>query len=287
MAETATVVVTVGANPVNDPTDEGDDPVTPPTIVLPEAPVTVDDPSPPQSPDRTDGAISPRVPAVLSVPSPLYVFKEVGSSQAVQSLALSGANGMLDAASLAELEAKVPEALLFPGEGGDLTVREHGYGEVIGINPALHVQHAVRHQPVTSEHGLFVQHVVRSSQLEARMRDASIASQTNSAAVGVSTLFDAFALGTPHPELVAQAAQNASAEEPTQASSSTAEVAPQAAEKPVSDAAVDSVENKAVLETQPTIRAHRAAAGFGSQLERAARDRFHGARPMTRAVAKA
>jgi hypothetical protein len=58
------------------------------------------------------------------------------------------------------------------------------------------VQHAVRHEALVSEVGLFVQNSVRASQLESLARNIRV-DTFNSAISGVDTLLDPFALGSP------------------------------------------------------------------------------------------
>ena len=280
--DTATVTVTITA--VADP-DPGVTP-QPPTIVLPEVPVVADDPGPSTKPNAEDQPAAPKpVDSKVSV-SPLYVLKEVGELQVERNLVMSGAAAFMDASLAAEAMGQVPDGMMLQSDTDELRVREYAFGEVMGCDPALHVQHAVRHQPVTSEHGLFVQHAVRGSQLEARVRDAAINAQTNSAALGVSTLFDAFALGNPGSQGPDRSTSQVSA-----ADSSSISPALQAADKDEqrsevrtagSDAASAQPAEKAVVPNQP-----RTSAGFRSQLEKMARDRQVGARPMTRAVVKA
>ena len=64
------------------------------------------------------------------------------------------------------------------------------------ISDGLFVQHAVRNESLVSDPTLFVQTVVRSSQLEALARSVRINS-VNSATPGVSTVLDPFANGAP------------------------------------------------------------------------------------------
>jgi hypothetical protein len=82
------------------------------------------------------------------------------------------------------------------------------------IDHALHVQHAVRHMPVVGEHGLFVQKVVRSAQLESAVRNAVLDAHQSSTP-GYETLLDPFGLGSPRP--VAEASQTARSEQDEEA----------------------------------------------------------------------
>jgi len=263
--DTATVTVTVTITAVDDP-DPGVTP-QPPTIVLPEVPVVDDDPRPSTNPDTKDQPTVPeQVDSKVSF-SPLYVLREVGELQVERNLVMSGAGAFMDSSLGAEVMGQVPDGMMLQGGMDGLRVRDYAFGEMMGFDPAVHVQHAVRHQPVTSEHGLFVQHAVRASQLEARVRDASINAQTNSAALGVSTLFDAFALGSPGSQASDQSAPQASVAR-TAAVSSASEAADKdkqqtGARVTSSDAASAQPAEKALVPGQP-----RASAGFRSQLER-------------------
>jgi hypothetical protein len=135
----------------------------------------------------------------------------------------------------------------------------------------------VRHQPVVAEHGLFVPHAVRSSQLDARILNAAIGSQS-SAAPGYSSLMDPFALGAP--EAIGVQSPLVS-ELPAQDGDKSA--------VPVKTAAVEAeaTDQKAVAEAETPVpakleTAKRPAAGFRSQLEQFAKDRKQSARPITR-----
>jgi hypothetical protein len=103
-----------------------------------------------------------------------------------------------DSATLAELsseQALLLDTLTAP-RGFDGLDDSHLRGNGIGTVNALFVQHAVRHEALVSESGLFVQNSVRSSQLESLARNTRVDS-FNSAIAGVGTLLDPFAIGTP------------------------------------------------------------------------------------------
>jgi hypothetical protein len=74
-------------------------------------------------------------------------------------------------------------------------VRSAILGDYLRDSHALYVQHAVRHEPIATTHALHVQHSVRLSQAEAEIADAQSTSRGNTAAAGVSTLLDPFAIG--------------------------------------------------------------------------------------------
>jgi large repetitive protein len=139
------------------------------------------------------------------------------------------------------------------------------------------VQHAVRHQPVTAEHGLFVQHAVRSSQLDAQVLSAALNAQ-NSASAGYSSLLNPFALGAPGTD--SAGVQRVAAAEPD------------APAKPVEAVAAKPgvVDQKIATSGLPAgaeepIEGKRSAVGFKAQLGRFANDRTQGSRPVTRATA--
>ncbi|MCK6394415.1 cadherin-like domain-containing protein [Zoogloea sp.] len=78
-------------------------------------------------------------------------------------------------------------------------VRSALLGDYLGDSHALYVQHAVRHEPIATTHALHVQHSVRLSQAEAEIADAQSSSRGNTAAAGVTSLLDPFAIGAPTP----------------------------------------------------------------------------------------
>jgi large repetitive protein len=129
---------------------------------------------------------------------------------------------------------------------------------------------------VTSEHGLFVQHAVRSSQMDAQLVNAMVNSQ-NSAAPGFGSLMDPFALGAPKVAQVAQTVAEAQAEEVVEK-----KAAAESHDKPV---ARDVTEEKATEAPQPEREVvKKPAVGLRAQLERFSKDHKHGARPITRAT---
>ena len=78
-------------------------------------------------------------------------------------------------------------------------VRSAILGDYLRDGHALYVQHAVRHEPIATTHALHVQHAVRATQAEAEIADAQSTSRGNTAATGVTTLLDPFAIGVPAP----------------------------------------------------------------------------------------
>jgi hypothetical protein len=103
-----------------------------------------------------------------------------------------------DSVTLAELSSEQALALdnLTAPRGLAGLDDSHLRGNGIGAQNALFVQHAVRHEALVSEIGLFVQNSVRASQLESLARNIRVDS-FNTAISGVGTLLDPFALGSP------------------------------------------------------------------------------------------
>ena len=93
-------------------------------------------------------------------------------------------------------------------------VRSAILGDYLRDSHALYVQHAVRHEPIATTHALHVQHSVRLSQAEAEIADAQSTSRGNTAAAGVSTLMDPFAIGAPAPTIDAPATPAATPDAP-------------------------------------------------------------------------
>ena len=142
------------------------------------------------------------------------------------------------------------------------------------VRPDLYVQLAVRHQPISTDPSLWVQHAVRSSQLESQLRAAYIEAD-NSAAPGNSTLVDPFALGAPKPGDSPIKVAEAEVPENRQEAVAKAVSAPLAAPEAVK-ASVESADKP--------VDKPRAAAGLRNQLQRYAKDRAFSARPITRST---
>jgi hypothetical protein len=173
--------------------------------------------------------------------------------------------------------AELPDSLLFDSSAryNDLgLIKERAFGEMQVMRPSLHVQYAVRNQPITTDPSLWVQHAVRSSQLESQIRSAS-ALAYNSATPGFNTLIDPFALGAPKPEGSVKVAEIPAAEQRGEA------VARPAVDQQVPVEVVKTTEPVEKAQKQP-----QAAAGLRSQLERFAKDRNQSARPITRATVR-
>jgi hypothetical protein len=235
-------------------------------------------PAPPEDERRTTwGEVktppSAIVPPLTSKLGDVHVFYAVADSASNRPSALPLGATSVDAALAGEAAAQLPDSLLFAnnsrGEHIGL-IRERSFGEVQVVRPDLYVQHAVRHQPITTDPSLWVQHAVRSSQLESQLRSAYMEAN-NSAAPGNSTLVDPFALGAPKPEdspiKVAEAAVPESRQETV------------AKAAPVLPAVKESVES-----AEKPVEKPRAAVGLRNQLQNFAKDRALGARPITRST---
>jgi hypothetical protein len=146
---------------------------------------------------------------------------------------------------------------------------------------SLYVQHAVRHQPIVSDIGLYVQQAVRASQLESAVRNAVLDAH-HTATPGFDTLMDPFALGAPRPEVPAEPAKEpAAAPEPKASEEQSGEG------KPGSDQAVAGTETETEVPApvEPSRLQPRAAVGFRAQLQGLSKDRSVSARPLTRDAA--
>jgi hypothetical protein len=253
----------------------------PPTVdVLPEI-------NPPQirvNPDS--GSTSPVtvVPSPGASPSPvpinhLHVLVAVGEASQSQLLSGAGISGLqANAPLLGEAMSQTPDSLLFVQAGGShlgVMGAEPTLGDVRQIPHALHVQHAVRHQPIVTDIGLYVQQAVRASQLESAVRNAVLDAH-HTATPGFDTLIDPFALSALRSEAPAEP-ENAPAPAPK-----ASETQPAEAEQANGQAL-----GEAEVAVQPTLaeQPSRAALGFRAQLQGLSKDRAASARPLTRDVA--
>ena len=221
----------------------------------------------------TERPAVPGLPPIVN--SALHVLFAVGGASAERTLFASPVGEMQGGEPLmGEAMAQVPDSLLFDSStrGAEQgLIRERAFGEMQSFQPALYVQSAVRHQPITTDPSLWVQHAVRSSQLESQLR-AAADNASNSATPGYNTLIDPFALGAPKPEGSPVKVAEIEAPEARQ-EAVAAVVQPEAQEQVVKNAA-DPAEKP--------VEKPRAAAGLRSQLERFAKDRAQSARPVTR-----
>ncbi|MCB0074274.1 MAG: hypothetical protein KDE20_22565, partial [Caldilineaceae bacterium] len=222
-------------------------------------------------------------PPAAVIPMPelggLHVLYAVGDSRGESSLTGSPL-GTIQASSplLGEAQAQLPDSLLFSrnshGEHIGL-IRERGFGEVQEVRPDLYVQLAVRHQPISTDPSLWVQHAVRASQLESQLRDASL-DANHSATPGYGTLMDPFALGAPQPEGSVVKVSEATTGETHPVTAAVTADAPEVTPTPVKDA-----EHMA----EKPVEKPKAAMGLRQQLQRHAKDRLVSARPITRSTA--
>ena len=251
------------------------------------APAPPPPPPPPPAPAPSD-VTRPTPPAPVPAPAPvpstpdkpatLHVLYAVAEARNVGGTVNSPLGTVqANAPLLGEAAAQVPDSLLFENNsrGGHIgLIRERSFGEVQVMRPDLYVTLAVRHQPITTDPSLWVQHAVRSSQLESQVRGASMEGN-NSAAPGYSTLVDPFALGAPQPEGSPVKVAESEAVEPRQDAVAKGAAEPQPASEPV----------KAGVETaDKVVEKPRAAAGLRDQLQRFAKDRAVSARPITRST---
>jgi hypothetical protein len=277
VTETEVVHITVtGSDPTQPAPAPRPAPEPPAPAPRPEVPRPAD-----PSPTR-DGvpapAASPSTPALLPTPPQLHVLVAVAESSAERALSATPLGTLSTGAPLlGEAMAQLPDSLLFAdNERGDHIglVREPVYGALQAPSPALYVQHAVRHQPISTDPSLWVQHAVRASQLESRLRAATL-DANNSATPGFGTLADQFALGAPQTE--GSVTQLAQAQLREQGQEPVAKVAaePVAPEPPVKEP---------VKAAEKPLDKPQAAKGLRQQLQRFAKDRAVSARPITRAA---
>jgi hypothetical protein len=209
----------------------------------------------------------------------LYAVADASGEQGLYSSSLGAVP--TGAPLLGEAMAQLPDSLLFAGNGqGDHIglLREPGYGELQALNPALYVQHAVRHQPISTDPSLWVQHAVRASQLESRLRAATL-DANNSATPGFGTLADPFALGAPQADGSSTQLAQTVLREPGQPSVTKASTGSEVPEKPAQEPAKEPVKAVEKAADKP-----QAATGLRHQLQRFAKDRALSARPITRAT---
>jgi VCBS repeat-containing protein len=268
--------------------------VAPPVVAAP-TPETVTDV--PNSPDRGTSAdsLSPAQTYVQPTSSALYVLYAVNDAQNERDLFATTLGGIQGGTALrSEALGMVPDNLIFSGagQGSDLgLIRERGYGEMAVVDPALYVQHAVRYQPLDMDHALYVQHAVRAAQLESAIRSAA-ADASNSSTPGYATLFDAFATDAPATLLAAATAEaTEAARQLAEGSGADKAVAAKAETTTEREAAKAGSDLLAMAEVPAKDKARaesvRPAPGFRAQLDRLAKDRSQGARPVTRATVKA
>jgi hypothetical protein len=133
------------------------------------------------------------------------------------------------------------------------------------MDHTLHVQHAVRHAPVTVTHGDHVMRAVRHAQAERAVVDAALRAAQASAMPDHSLMSQPFALGTPN-------APRGAEEVPREAAPS--EAAPERTSPTPADAPA--------TRTEPPRAQPKAAEGLRAQIGQLAKDRKTGSRPLTR-----
>jgi hypothetical protein len=108
----------------------------------------------------------------------LHVLYAVSSAHTEGAIMASGLSLGTSDPLLAEAMAQAPDGLLFEGMADMSAASLLAPEGMSSGSPALHVQHAVRHEPVAPEHGSYIQRVVRSAQVESRLGDAVVRAQT-------------------------------------------------------------------------------------------------------------
>ena len=134
--------------------------------------------------------------SVEALPQPQATVHVLQTVAAIENLRVE--QGLaLQAPLRGEAMGRASDGLLFVQDGapGDVQRMIDGWtrAQVQTFVPALHVQQAVRYQPLVSEYNLFVQHAVRSSQLESMVRTQT--SVERMSGMGPDALVDPFALG--------------------------------------------------------------------------------------------
>jgi hypothetical protein len=165
-----------------------------------DAPVVVNDSAstPPPTYPYVGAPVFSVPPPIITTDPALYVLYSINDVRVDTGLRTGLGLFQTDRATLAELsseQALLIDTLTAP-RGFDGLDDSHLRGNGIGTVNALFVQHAVRHEALVSEAGLFVQNSVRSSQFESLARSIRVDS-FNSATPGVDTLLDPFAIGAP------------------------------------------------------------------------------------------
>ncbi|WP_353392993.1 Ig-like domain-containing protein, partial [Hydrogenophaga sp. 5NK40-0174] len=248
-------------------------PAPAPVAVVPPAPAPEDI----RQPGWGDESETPNLP-VQYIPYPatnsLHVLYAVGNSQTEAAIRGSITGGIQAGAPLmGEAMAMRPDGLLFRSP------------DELSMQPSLFVQHAVRHEPLDMSHTLHVQLAVRSSQVEAEVRDAAINS-LNSANPVFDSLLDPFALGAAAPEGSESAVAEAAPERPEAARSV---VAAESSDSLKAEQIETNVEGQAQVTdhtTEIAVDKPKAAVGFRAQLSRMASDWGASTRPVTRTAVK-
>jgi hypothetical protein len=176
----------------------------------------------------------------------------------------------------AEFAGQLPEGLLL-GTTHDNSM-DHLGAPGHSVPSSLYVQRAVRHQPVTSDHDMFVQRAVRASQLESALRQAVVdagrwASQRAVSAMG------------PWPLGQLPVGAGDSVDVPAGPSQPDGEAVTGVSDAPPASPTEEGARSPDPASGRPEGRAPTTAApGFRSQLENSARGQ--GQRPLTRATVR-
>jgi len=164
-----------------------------PVVALPPAPTEpAPAPAPAQAPVSlptvtqptelgAQAVAAPVPPAAVSsgaVAPVLHVLYAVNTAHTEGFIVASGLSLGTSDPLLAEAMAQAPDGLLFEGMAEASAASLLAPDGLHAGAPSLHVQHAVRHEPVTTEHGSYIQRVVRSTQMESRLGDAVVRAQT-------------------------------------------------------------------------------------------------------------
>ena len=230
------------------------------------------------SPDDVPGLYSKLNPLVslplfTKVADPaLFVSFSVDDSRSQFEFQSGSASLQTDSVTLAELTNGLRSDLTF-AEGNQIGSKGLGgqRSNESRLSTALFVQHAVRHQELGTEHGLFVQDSVRSSQLESLARDLKVNS-FNSAVTGVTTLFDPFALGAPSSFILVESAAPAKESETKTSMTSLPSASSSGDISRTGENAEKAIESDNFGATTARAPLRRAADGFAAQLRRSATD---------------
>ena len=219
------------------------------------------------------------LPPIITTDPALHVLYSVNDVRVDTGLRIGLGIFQTDSATLAELsseQALLIDTLTAP-RGFEGLDDSHLRGNGIGTVNALFVQHAVRHEALVSEAGLFVQNSVRSSQFESLARNIRVDS-FNSAIPGVGTLLDPFAIGSPSATPAGEAANSDRQAIPTLSIEKPTDV-PTAKEMQVAKPGeIDKTSN----DSSDRQVKRRAADGFATQLrQNAATFRTSAVRPET------
>jgi hypothetical protein len=190
----------------------------------------------------------------------------------------SGGAGMGFDLAHAEFAGQFPEGLLL-GTRQDNPM-DHLGAPGHSVPSSLYVQRAVRHQPVMDDHGLFVQRVVRASQLESALRQAVVNA-------GRWASLSAWAPMGPWPHAsLTEAGPGQPLDAPASPDQPETGAASGAPDVPPASATADGARAPGPAPERAEGRAATTASpGFRSQLENGAR--WKGQRPLTRVSVRA